>query len=746
MRHFDIVHAADPRYLGGTSTALRGELLGAARWGLNCAVLPYLGPRSAVISGFEARTAALMAAENVPVLSADGAFTCDILLAHHPFVFEHLATRPIALRPKRVVCVLHHPLVDGSNQAQYDIEKVALSLQTSYAVPVVFAPISAIVRAQALRAGVSGQRLLRRDLYNVIDEAEWPERTRPAPRTRAVIGRHARADILKWPDTARDILAAYPADSTFDVRVLGEVSLPEGLRPPRNWTTLPFASDGIAEFLGGLDFYVYFHSKRWVEAFGLAVAEAMACGLVTILPRAFEPIFGPGAVYGEPGEVRGLLDHFMARPDEFARQSRAARRLILERYAVASYNQRIARLYEDLDLAPPPLGALPRALGAAAQAPAPLPPPARRRVLMVAGNGIGLGHITRLMAVARRLPAWIEPVFLTLSPGTALIREQGFSADYIPSHTKAGVTERSWTQMFALELMAAIDATGASLVLFDGNDPFPSIVKVMAQRKDVAWFWIQRGLWQPHQRLNPETQYLFDMVIQPGELAGREDGGATAELERVERVGPILMHDPGERAGKAEARALLGVVDDGRPLVGIQLGARQNFNMAPLRRALLETLAAMPVSTLEIENPLAAPQPGAVQSRRMFPVYPVSAAFDLMVTASGYNTFHENTFGGVPSIFVPNEAAEMDDQLLRAAYAQSAGLGLMLTVADAPRVQAALEAGLAPGFGQMVRHRAGQLSYRNGAQAVAKLIADFLLSVRTDRPLHQLLPRLRQFD
>jgi hypothetical protein len=49
---------------------------------------------------------------------------------------------------------------------------------------------------------------------------------------------------------------------------------------------------------------------------------------------------------------------------------------------------------------------------------------------MICGNGVGLGHITRLLAVARRLPSWIEPVVLTLSPGAGLLRAEGLSVDY----------------------------------------------------------------------------------------------------------------------------------------------------------------------------------------------------------------------------------------------------------------------------------------------------------------------------
>ena len=59
-----------------------------------------------------------------------------------------------------------------------------------------------------------------------------------------------------------------------------------------------------------------------------------------------------------------------------------------------------------------------------------------------------------------------------------------------------------------------------------------------------------------------------------------------------------------------------------------------------------------------------------------------SAAFDLGVSAAGYNSFHENILGGVPTLFVPNEAEEMDLQAVRARYADRNGLGLFLSARD----------------------------------------------------------------
>ena len=68
-----------------------------------------------------------------------------------------------------------------------------------------------------------------------------------------------------------------------------------------------FGSVDSREFLHGLDAYVYFHSSRWIEAFGYSVLESLASGLPTIVSRSFEPLFADGAIYAKPAEVREVL-------------------------------------------------------------------------------------------------------------------------------------------------------------------------------------------------------------------------------------------------------------------------------------------------------------------------------------------------------------------------------------------------------------------------------------------------------
>ncbi|RJG45626.1 glycosyltransferase [Mesorhizobium sp. DCY119] len=753
--HFDIIHAADPRFPGGTSSALRAELKAADRFGLSCAFIPFVGRRGPLIGGFERRTAKLIDELGVPWLTGEEIVTCDVLFAHHPQVFEHMPAASVNIRPRHVVCVAHHPPFDGAWAPQYETAIVQRNLERLFGAPVSFAPVGPKVRQQFEKLVGEKPRLLRHDLWNMIDMADWQDRRRPPPERDATLGRHSRADPLKWPDTQDDLLAAYPDAKHLSIEVLGGV--PEAIRPwiGANWNVLPYADDGVCEFLSRLDFYVYFHSRRWVEAFGLGIAEAMASGLVTIVDPCHADLFGEGAIYTDVRDVAAEIDRLISSPASYAAQSTLARKAAAERFSIETYPARMAELYDDLEL--PSLPALNaariaklRRQTAASVSVTEQPAGARRhaskkRVLFVATNGIGLGHITRLMAIAERMSPDIEPIFFTRSAGSALIAMRGHAVDYIPWAVKVGVTDDSWNIAYAQELLAAIESMDIAAVVFDGTYPFPGLVNVASARPDLSWVWVRRALWVRGQALSDELQSCFDMIIEPGEYAHDEDRGPTTDMPgQVAAVSPILLNDPGSGLCRTDAAARLGV-DPKRFTVAIQLGSQRNFDFEDLPDLIIKDLIRRDIQVVRINHPLAPPigdeTPGVVR-RSLYPLSDCLSAIDLMITNASYNSFHECVFGGIPAIFVPNEAPEMDDQHLRATYAHSTHVGLRLRASELGRVSQTIDIALSQDFREELRRRSARLEFINGGHEAARLIEQLVFSVRADAPLHAALARV----
>ena len=127
--------------------------------------------------------------------------------------------------------------------------------------------------------------------------------------------------------------------------------------------------------------------------------------------------------------------------------------------------------------------------------------------------------------------------------------------------------------------------------------------------------------------------------------------------------------------------------------------------------------------------------------RSLYPLSRHLAAFDLMVTEAGYNSFHELVFAGIPTIFVPREDPEMDDQTLRARFAASAGLGFTVSPHAEGGSGPLLSEALDPESAAEIARRSARLGFVNGAGEAARFIAETTAMIRAGRPLGEMVDR-----
>jgi predicted glycosyltransferase len=96
-------------------------------------------------------------------------------------------------------------------------------------------------------------------------------------------------------------------------------------------------------------------------------------------------------------------------------------------------------------------------------------------------------------------------------------------------------------------------------------------------------------------------------------------------------------------------------------------------------------------------------------------------AFDLAVSAAGYNTFHELMHFGLPALLIPRQVG-IDDQVGRARAAERAGAAEMVT--EIPEIAEAIHRMLDdPGLPQR-RARALAMAPVNGADEIARHLAE----------------------
>ncbi|RWF76111.1 MAG: glycosyltransferase family 1 protein [Mesorhizobium sp.] len=728
----DIVFIADVRFEGGASTALALEIREAARAGLKTGLLAVKGPLLAHPFPMHPEIRSLINRGAVERIDPEVRIEADLVLLHHPTIVTNRFTSRLHITTQKLAVVLHHPMFDRAGRIQYDLERVVANCRAALNVDVMLAPVSQVVRHSLPRHLPKGATVIEQDWMNLIDMDDWSPRPPHAPSMPVVIGRHARPDKKKWPDNVVDAFGAYPPDGcAYRIRVLGGGPFLEELYGvlPRNWDVLPFSSDGVAEFLRGLDFYVYFHSDAWSEAFGRAILEALAVGLVTILPTHFRDLFGDAAVYCGPRDVQHVIPRFVDEPSLYDEQSKKARKFVADHHGSELFARRLEELF-DIPAERPrldgPVGLMP-----------PLPV---RSVLFASTNGIGIGHLAQQMAIAQRLTPDLKPIFATMSYAMKLATDAGYHTHFLHHHHGIDADLHDWNLVLAEELFDLFIHLRPRVFAYDASAVFEGVVSALATHPNMYSVWVRRPMWPENHRGFLEHARSFDAVIEPGELADEFDHGPTRAMkEWAYVVPPVLLLAPDERLERSAARQFLSIPDDAT-VVALQLGSGSNFDMRPVREAVVAAVLARPDTVvLDLRSPIRAdfaPDPPRDPRHRvveLFPSFRYSRAFDAAVAAAGYNTFHENILGLVPSLFIPNEAVDMDLQLSRARWAQLSGMALLLRGRfDLSRVDDLVEQLLDPSERATMTARCLKLEWRNGADDIARFIEDHARIVRTD--------------
>ena len=349
------------------------------------------------------------------------------------------------------------------------------------------------------------------------------------------------------------------------------------------------------------------------------------------------------------------------------------------------------------------------------------------RVLFATTNGVGLGHLTRSMAIARRLPGGLQPIMFTLSQGMPVVRREGFYAEYFPSREQAGLESPRWNAMYERRLTHVLSVYDPSVVVFDGTFPYGGLRQAMLQEPQRRFVWCRRAMWQPGLgAANLGFSSAFDAVLEPGEFSATADAGLTvARRGEVSAVAPITYLDEADLLPREEAERELGLAP-GRLNVLLQLGTG---NLSDIESVLGRCVArlredtrvqlAVAVSTLSRRPPAL---PEGIIALRVYPLSRYYRAFDLAVSAAGYNSFHELVGFAVPTLFVPNPRMPLDDQVARARHAEEVGVSRAWVEDGEESLEEMLGSLLDDGVRAKMERSARERGFVNGAEAAAEML------------------------
>ncbi len=655
--------------------------------------------------------AALLDAGHVVQLSPTSRVQARVSLALDSRILAHDLPRRFALTTDQAFVMVDRP-AHLSGLSARDIDQIAHRARALLGAPVIWAPGTVLAR-DALAHLAPHWPLTATD-WPLVQPDFTPPLAIEVQRSRPVAGCARLARVRGAQD-------AVPQAWLDDPRIAWRLRLgPEAPRP--SWPQLapvevwPDTALDMAGFLARIDSLVLPDDPAQ-DPCPPEVLMALASGVLPLLDPGYRPVFGAAALYARPQDLPDRLIALHEDPALRAEAAEAGQRLLQRLHTPRDFALRLA------DLIGPPR--------ADAFAPAILARPPRR-VIFYSSNGIGMGHLTRQLAIARRLPPDLAPVFLSHSQAVDVVRRFGFPAEHLPYHATYGQNRAHWNAALSDRLDAAMAFWQPSALVYDGNIPFPGLIEALLLRPEVARVWVRRGLWGPGR--DPEalaSSPAFDLIIEPGDPAdGFDDGPTALRPGEALQVPPIRLLDATEVLGRAEACRAVGLDPDAVNVL-VAPGSGNNASTGALTDAVLGALACRPgigvaLAEWRIATRTHALPPGVVRLAD-YPFARHLGAFDFAIAAAGYNTFADHLSAALPTIWLPNEAPEQDQQILRARFASETGLGLTLRLTEGFALPSALAQMLAPAsrgaFAEAGRRYAQAHMAENGAFTAAAALA-----------------------
>jgi len=349
-----------------------------------------------------------------------------------------------------------------------------------------------------------------------------------------------------------------------------------------------------------------------------------------------------------------------------------------------------------------------------------LPDPARSaatetgredRIVFLPTNGSGLGHAQRCAVIARGLSSPDRALFMAFPSCVPLVEARGFPS--IPLLQKSPDHPEEFANDLVNYVRLRRTLHAGDHLVFDGGFVFDSIYRAIHETGCTAT-WIRRGLWRPGQVADApiERERAFRHVLVPEE-AFPELNVDYSRGARLRRVGPIVQPPPTLARETVRARLAETFGLDFKTLVVTMLGggvASDRTAQVQAISGLLERRADCLHVAVVWPNSKVAPGLGGWRNTRLVRTrnsLALASAADLVVSAVGYNTFHEVLYNRIPAIFIPQVASYLDDQERRARAASDRG------VAETVLAHELL----------LLERRIGDLLDRGGAEALRATLA-----------------------
>jgi len=358
----------------------------------------------------------------------------------------------------------------------------------------------------------------------------------------------------------------------------------------------------------------------------------------------------------------------------------------------------------------------------------------RKSIVMFPTNGVGFGHFTRLLSVARaikKIDPEVEIVFFTTMSTLHLCKSEDIISYRIPGRKEFEDLDASgWNALTEETLSTVFSAHRPMMFVFDGAFPYRGMLNSINGRNDMKRIWLKRGTMKKGATNIPrDSLEHFDHIIRPQDSVKLSLSDEFPSDLDIVQCNPIILLERNELFSREISRSRLGISPH-LTVVYIQLGAGNINQIGTIINQCIQILQKVKnvhvvIGESIIGKPVEISGP-RVQILRDYPNSLYFNGFDFAIIAGGYNSYHETVYHALPAICIPNTNTGMDDQLARA---NVAGKNKSMLVLDEP-VFADLEDSIGkmldPEFRSQLRAKCAETSLSNGAEDSAKFMLEMM--------------------
>lgn len=339
-----IAYVLDPRFPGGTSSAVAAELDVVV--GLGRVVVHALSS-----SMFKGQVPApqlqgTLTRLDVPLIWDAKEIAADIVIFHNPSCLRFQQTLDVKILTPHLVVVAHENFLRPGGAEAFDVATcLDIIDRSAFASKRTLAPISAWNRKtisdwQEKLGHLDRWSVLDLDWFNIcdfplVDPVELPRDRR---------GRHSRPGIEKFPQH-HVMEQCFPAHAEANV-LLGADAFMNDPLTPAHWDLHRFRSLSVDAYFEMIDFMIYFTAPTFRESYGRVLAEAVAAGKIAISDPETASAFGGAVQAATPQEVNGMIQSYIDNPSTYRSDIRAAQRA-LEQFSPSAFATRFNAVFAE---------------------------------------------------------------------------------------------------------------------------------------------------------------------------------------------------------------------------------------------------------------------------------------------------------------------------------------------------------------------------------------------------------------